>query len=143
MSYRNEREVNYSWIAVIVFIAAIVIDFVMLQVISPTIIINRWLWLPLISGGLAGVAGILMSVDCENDTAKTVAGWVSSFWGIVRGIIVVVIYFSSVSGFWGIVSAIYHALFVLMFNGIPFFILGSILGEVHPNMLHPYPCHLT
>lgn len=129
MSYRNEREINYSMIAVIVFIAAIVIDFIMLQVIGPVSIINRWLWLPLVSGALALAVGLTVSNICESDSVKNVLGYVALFWGIIRAIIVIIMVISATADFGGVVSVIFHAPMILVLNAGPFFGAGGVLLE--------------
>jgi len=123
MSY-NKRS-NYSAVSIISFLAAIALDFFLVQLLKDKSDICRWLWLPLISIALMSISVGVASASGKIGALFTVPGII---WGIIRGIIMVAAYFESISGFWETVAAVFLCIFMFIFNAIPCFVFLAITG---------------
>ena len=124
MSYRRKKEINGLLIGFIIYLVALVVDIALVFVMKDGAPKNRWLWLPLISLGLAMVAGVGMM-----DRDLVLIKILSIAWGIIRGIIVVAAYFNATSGFWATVGAIFLCMFMFLFNAASFIMAGAMMNQ--------------
>ena len=127
MGYGNKIKVNPGIIALCVYIVAFVIDIILAFALKEKSSILRWLWLPLISLAFATIATVGITSVIESHGAHVFLGWPMIIWGIIRGVVLVVAYFKSLSGFFAIVGAVFLCFFMFIFNAFPFIMAGTLM----------------